>query len=113
MAVADMAGRVAALSLLFALMMASAYPLAVSPLDDGEEQSEGPRAAITDFEVSSIEFSSTGKQLPSWEQPDGSFSEYIVRHQSLTIDVTITQIGIGAQGQYADYYVNVTHQMQP
>ena len=104
-----MNGRVTALSLLFALIMASAYPLAVAPLDDSEYQSEGPRAAITDFEVSSIEFSSAGNQLPTWEQPDGSLSEYIVRHQSLTIDVTITQIGIGAQGQYADYYVNVTH----
>ena len=109
MAVADMAGRVAALSMLFALIIASACPLAVHSLGDSDNQSEGPRAAITDFEVSSIEFTSTGKQLPTWEQPDGSFSEYIVRHQSLTIDVTITQIGIGAQGQYADYYVNVTH----
>ena len=99
MAVADMAGRVAALSVLFALIMASAYPFAVYPLDDSDNQSEGPRAAVTDFEAYSIDFTSIGKQLPTWEQPDGSFSEYIVRHQSLTIDVTITQIGIGAQGQ--------------
>ena len=35
--------------------------------------------------------------------------EYIVRDEPLSITVTITQIGIGAQGQYADYYVNVTH----
>ena len=109
MAVADMAGRLAALSMLLALIIASTSPLAVNSLGDSDNQSEGPRAAITDFEVSSIEFTSIGKQLPTWEQPDGSFSEYIVRHQSLTIDVTITQIGIGAQGQYADYYVNVTH----
>ena len=76
---------------------------------DHSHPSNSTAKSVTDFEVTSVDFTSTGNTLPSWQQPDGTMEEYIVRDEPLSITVTITQIGIGAQGQYADYYVNVTH----
>lgn len=103
-----MLARKAVLPLLVVMLLLPMKPMAIEDLYDTPKL-DATAKAVTDFEVTSIEFTSAGTPLPSWEQPDGSSEEYIVKDQTLTITVTITQIGIGAQGQYADYFVNVTH----
>ena len=103
-----MLARKAVLPLLVVMLLLPMKPMATEDLYDTPKL-DATAKAVTDFEVTSIEFTSAGTPLPSWEQPDGSIEEYIVKDQTLTITVTITQIGIGAQGQYADYFVNVTH----
>ena len=96
------------LTLLIVMLFLPIQQLANEELEHSHASNSTARA-VTDFEVTSVDFTSTGSPLPSWQQPDGTLEEYIVRDETLSITVTITQIGIGAQGQYADYYVNVTH----
>ena len=103
-----MSGRSAVLPLLLAALILPVQGVALSD-SGGDVKSHVSARAVTDFEVTTIEFSSASSSLPIWQQPDGELAEYIVRDETLTITVRITQLGIGAQGQYADYYVNVTH----
>ncbi len=103
-----MMGRTTMLTLLIVMLFLPIQQLANEEFDHSHP-SNSTAKSVTDFEVTSVDFTSTGNTLPSWQQPDGTMEEYIVRDEPLSITVTITQIGIGAQGQYADYYVNVTH----
>ena len=95
-----MSGRSAVLPLLLAALILPVQGVALSD-SGGDVKSHVSARAVTDFEVTTIEFSSASSSLPIWQQPDGELAEYIVRDETLTITVRITQLGIGAQGQYA------------
>jgi len=94
-------------SLMLAMIVA---PMATDSLGPSNDNSRAatPKALI-DFEVTSIEVGDSLTQAQSWEQPDSTNSEYVIRGQSIAVTVTFTQAGTSSQPAYAEGWMQVWH----
>ncbi len=94
-------------SLMLAMIVA---PMATDSLGSTNDDSRAatPKALI-DFEVTSIEVGDSLTQAQSWEQPDSTNSEYVIRGQSIAVTVTFTQAGTSSQPAYAEGWMQVWH----
>ena len=94
-------------SLMLAMIVA---PLATDSLVAGSENGRAatPKALI-DFEVTSIEVGDSLSQAQSWEQPDSTTLEYVLRGESIPVTMTFTQAGTSSQPAYAEGWMQVWH----
>ena len=94
-------------SLMLAMIVA---PLATDSLAAGSENGRAatPKALI-DFEVTSIEVGDSLSQAQSWEQPDSTTLEYVLRGESIPVTMTFTQAGTSSQPAYAEGWMQVWH----
>jgi len=85
-------------------------PMATDSLGPTSDDSRAatPKALI-DFEVTSIEVGDSLTQAQSWEQPDSTNMEYVIRGQSIAVTVTFTQAGTSSQPAYAEGWMQVWH----
>ena len=75
---------------------------------DSADRAVQPRALI-DFEVTSIEVGNSSREAMQWEQPDGEIAEYIIRDETIQINVTFTQAGTSSQPATADGWLQIWH----
>ena len=92
------------------LIMMSLSPLFVnSELHTDENREDiGPKSLI-DFEITSIEIGNQTRDAKEWTQPDGSIVEYIMRDETIQINVTYTQAGSSGQPASAEGYLQIWH----
>ena len=90
--------------------MMSLSPLFVdSELKENENSGDiGPKSLI-DFEITSIEIGNQTRDAKEWIQPDGSIVEYIMRDETIQINVTYTQAGSSGQPAAAEGYLQIWH----
>ncbi len=65
--------------------------------------------ALIDFEVTSIVLGDSLAQAQTWEQPDSTNMEYVIRGQSIAVTMTFTQAGTSSQPAYAEGWMQVWH----
>jgi len=75
---------------------------------DTVDRGAQPRALI-DFEVTSIEVGNSSRDAMDWEQPNGEIAEYIIRDETVQINVTFTQAGTSSQPATADGWLQIWH----
>ena len=94
-------------SLMLAMIVA---PMATNSLSPTNEDSRAvtPKALI-DFEVTSIEVGDSLAQAQTWEQPDSTNMEYVLRGESIAVTMTFTQAGTSSQPAYAEGWMQVWH----
>ena len=92
------------------LIMMSLSPLFInSELEENENRDDiGPKSLI-DFEITSIEIGNQTRNAKEWTQPDGSIVEYIMRDETIQINVTYTQAGSSGQPASAEGYLQIWH----
>ncbi len=92
------------------MIMMSLSPLVMdSELDNGDSVSAiGPKSLI-DFEITSIEVGNQTRDAKEWTQPDGSILEYVMRDETIQINVTYTQAGSSGQPASAEGYLQIWH----
>ncbi len=92
------------------LIMMSLSPLFVdSELREEENIGDvGPKSLI-DFEITSIEVGNQTRDAKEWTQPDGSIVEYVMRDETIQINVTYTQSGSSGQPAAAEGYLQIWH----
>jgi len=92
------------------LVMMSLSPLALnSELDERGIESDVGTKSLIDFEVTSIEIGNQTRDANQWTQPDGSIMEYIMRDETIQINVTFTQAGSSGQPATAEGYLQIWH----
>ena len=64
---------------------------------------------MIDFEITSIEIGNQTRDAKEWTQPDGSIVEYIMRDETIQINVTYTQAGSSGQPAAAEGYLQIWH----
>ena len=94
-------------SLMLAMIVA---PMATNSLGPTNEDSRAatPKALI-DFEVTSIEVGDSLTQAQTWEQPDSTNMEYVLRGEPIAVTMTFTQAGTSSQPAYAEGWMQVWH----
>ena len=94
-------------SLMLAMIVA---PMATDSLGPNNDDSRAatPKALI-DFEVTSIVLGDSLAQAQTWEQPDSTNMEYVIRGQSIAVTMTFTQAGTSSQPAYAEGWMQVWH----
>jgi len=92
------------------MLLMSLSPLAMnSNLDESSvESAVGPKSLI-DFEITSIEIGNQTRDASEWTQPDGSIVEYVMRDETIQINVTYTQAGSSGQPASAEGYLQIWH----
>ena len=92
------------------LVMMSLSPLALnSELDERGIESDVGTKSLIDFEVTSIEIGNQTRDANQWTQPDGSIMEYVMRDETIQINVTFTQAGSSGQPATAEGYLQIWH----
>ena len=94
-------------SLMLAMIVAPMATESLGPNND-DSRAATPKALI-DFEVTSIEIGDSLAQAQTWEQPDSTNMEYVIRGQSIAVTMTFTQAGTSSQPAYAEGWMQVWH----
>lgn len=92
------------------MVMMSLSPLVLnSELDERDIESDVGTKSLIDFEVTSIEIGNQTRDANEWTQPDGSIMEYVMRDETIQINVTYTQAGSSGQPASAEGYLQIWH----
>jgi len=92
------------------LLLMSLSPLVMVPeLDESDFESDVGTKSLIDFEVTSIELGNQTRDANQWTQPDGSIVEYVMRDETIQINVTYTQAGSSGQPASAEGYLQIWH----
>ena len=81
----------------------------VPELDESDFESDVGTKSLIDFEVTSIELGNQTRDANQWTQPDGSIVEYVMRDETIQINVTYTQAGSSGQPASAEGYLQIWH----
>jgi len=88
----------------------SLYSVAIQSPDASPKQSEvGPKNNPVDFEVSEIEVGNSSYSPRVWEQPDSSSLEYMIKGETIQINVTFRQVGVDPSPVTADAKLEIWH----
>ena len=92
------------------MLLMSLSPLVMDSNLEGDtiESASGPKSLI-DFEITSIEIGNQTRDAKEWTQPDGSILEYVMRDETIQINVTYTQAGSSGQPASAEGYLQIWH----
>ena len=92
------------------MLLMSLSPLVMDPNlnESSVESASGPKSLI-DFEITSIEIGNQTRDAKEWTQPDGSILEYVMRDETIQINVTFTQAGSSGQPASAEGYLQIWH----
>ena len=77
-------------------------------VSQSEERSATPKTLI-DFEVTSISVGDSSTPPQSWEQPDSTIAEFVLRGETIPVTITFTQAGTSSQPAYAEGWMQVWH----
>jgi uncharacterized membrane protein len=91
------------------LLMSLSPMLLQSDLGERPEESSAVPKALIDFEVTSIEIGNASRDAKTWLQPDGSEQEYVMRDETIQINVTFTQAGSSGQPAAAEGFLQIWH----
>ena len=92
------------------MLMMSLSPLVMdSELEEKTEVSAIGAKSLIDFEITSIEVGNQTRDAKEWTQPDGSILEYVMRDETIQINVTYTQAGSSGQPAAAEGYLQIWH----
>jgi uncharacterized membrane protein len=69
----------------------------------------GPKADAVDFKVLDIELGNSSRVPMQWEQPNSSFQEYLIKGNSIQINVTFIQLGFQPTPVTANATLQVWH----
>jgi uncharacterized membrane protein len=95
-------GRLNLVLFLSVLMLASYVPLSLPT------EAAGGRSLV-DFAVMSITVGNASTPAQTWEQPDGSSEDYIVRNRQVEITVTFKQAGSSNSNASSTLWVQIWH----